>query len=46
MSDEITLDGQPVTPEKLQEAKNNCPKGQRIIEVSPGEFKTLTKMEG
>ncbi len=46
MSDEVTLDGEAVTPEKLQEAIANCPKGNRIIEVSPGEFKTLTKMNG
>lgn len=42
----ILLDGQEVTEQQLQEAKEN--QGTRIVEdkKTPGAYKTLTKMRG
>lgn len=40
----ITLDGQPVTIFQINEAKNKP--GIRIIEQSPGCYKTLQRLNG
>lgn len=41
-----TLDGQPMPISKIKEAISNVPKGKKIVEVKPGEYKTLSKLEG
>lgn len=43
---EKILDGKAVSDKELQEAKEIEEKGKRIIEIKPGEFKTLSKMNG
>ena len=40
-----TLNGVPVTPEQLQEEKEKLPGNQRIVEVTPGENRKLTRMQ-
>lgn len=50
MSDEklVKLDGQDVTVqavrEKIQEVNPNN-NGKKVVEVAPGEFKTLTRLQ-
>jgi len=41
---EITLDGVPVSVQQLNEAKSNPT--VRIVEDSPGVFKTLKRLQG
>lgn len=42
-----TLNGQPVTPEQLQEAKENLQKNERIVETNgkPGDFRKLKRLQ-
>lgn len=40
-----TLNGQPVTPEQLQEAKEKLQKNERIVEVKPGDNRKLKRMQ-
>ena len=40
-----TLNGQPVTPEQLQEAKENLQKNERIVEVKPGDNRKLKRLQ-
>jgi hypothetical protein len=42
--DSITLDGKPVTPEQLNEARSKA--NVRIVEEAPGVFKTLQRLQG
>lgn len=41
---QITLDGQPVTQERLEEARKKP--NIKIVEVEKGKFKTLSRMHG
>lgn len=43
MSNVVKLNGQEITPEKLQEEikKAESQKGIKIVEVAPGEYKKL-----
>lgn len=41
----VELDGQPTSPENLEEAKKTLPKNKRVQEVTPGVFHTLTRMQ-
>lgn len=41
----IELNGQPVTPDKLNEEKQALPGNKKIVEVLPGKHKTLTRMQ-
>lgn len=41
----ITLDGQPATLEQVQEAMKKLEKNKKIVEISPGVFKTLTRFQ-
>ena len=40
-----TLNGQPVTPEQLQEAKEKLQKNERIVEVKPGDNRKLKRLQ-
>jgi hypothetical protein len=42
-----TLNGQPVSLEQLQEAKEKLQKNERIVEVNgkPGDFRKLKRMQ-
>lgn len=40
-----TLNKQPVTPDQLEEAQKNLPKNERIVEVTPGDFRKLQRMQ-
>lgn len=42
----VELDGRAVTQTELQEQKQSTPAGKKIVETSPGTFKTLTRMKG
>ena len=42
----VKLNGQPVTKEQLAEKQRTVGKGERIVEVAPGEYKTLKRMQG
>lgn len=42
--DNMTLDGRPVTPEQLNEAKANP--NVRVVESAPGVYKTLKRIQG
>jgi len=46
MSETATMkvDGQPVTDQQFQEIVNNP--NVKLVEIAPGEYKTLQKMEG
>lgn len=44
LNETMTLDGQPVTQEKLDEARKKP--NVKIIEVKKGEYKTLARMQG
>lgn len=41
----IQLDGKEVTLQELNEAKQKTQNPLRIVEVSPGEYKTLTRLQ-
>lgn len=41
-----TLNGTPITPDKLQEEKEKLPGSERIVEKNPGEFRKLHRMQG
>jgi len=41
-----TLNGQPITPEQLQEAKEKLQKNERIVEIKPGDNRKLKRMQG
>lgn len=43
-NDNITLDGQVVSKEQLEEAKKNAT--VRITEVGPNQYRTLQRMQG
>lgn len=43
---EITINDEVVTKEKLQEVKEDLPNNERLTEVNPGEFRKLTRMNG
>jgi hypothetical protein len=43
-TNQITLDGQPVTQERLEEARKKP--NVKIVEVEKGKFKTLSRMQG
>lgn len=40
----ISLDGQQISQEDLNEKRANQPNSQRIVEVNNGEYKTLNRM--
>jgi hypothetical protein len=40
----VILDGAPVSPEKLEEAKEN--KATKVIETAEGDYKTLHRLRG
>ncbi len=40
------LNGSPVTQDQLREEKSDLPGSQRIVEVKPGEFRKLNRMQG
>lgn len=40
-----TLNKQPVSPEQLDEERKNLPKNERIVEVTPGDFRKLQRMQ-
>lgn len=40
----LLLDGQPISPEALQEKRKDTT--IKIVEVSPGQFKTLKVLKG
>lgn len=40
-----TLNKEPVTPEQLEEAQKNLPKNERIVEVTPGDYRKLQRMQ-
>jgi len=40
----ISLDGQQISQEDLNEKRTNQPNSQRIVEVNNGEYKTLNRM--
>lgn len=40
----VMLDGKPVTPQQLNEARANP--NVRIVEDSPGVYKTLKRLQG
>ena len=42
----ITLDGQSITLEQLQEKKDNLKGNERIVEVSSNTYETITRMNG
>lgn len=44
LNETITLDGQPITQEKLDEARKKP--NVKIVEVKKGEYKTLARMQG
>jgi len=46
-SPQPTLNGQPVSPEQLQEAQDTLAKNERIVEVNgkPGDFRKLKRMQ-
>lgn len=41
----VEVDGQQVDYSRLEEMKKTLPKNQRIQEVDPGKFKTLTRLQ-
>ena len=42
---QATLSGAPVTPEQLQEEKQNLKKDERIVEVKENDFRKLKRMQ-
>jgi phosphotransferase system IIA component len=44
--DTVKLNGEPVSRDQLAEKQRGVNAGERIVEVSPGEFKTLKRMQG
>jgi len=40
----MKLDEQEITQEALQEAIKNCPPDKKVVEVSSGVYKTLTRL--
>lgn len=42
----LTLEGQEVTIEELEEKKKNLASNQRIVESGPGVYQILERMEG
>ncbi|HRS26403.1 MAG TPA: hypothetical protein P5140_07690 [Methanofastidiosum sp.] len=40
------LEGVPVSDEELQKKKESLAPNQRLVEVSPGSFKVLQRMQG
>lgn len=42
----VILDGREITVEQLQEKKNNLSSEERIVETSPNNYETVTRMRG
>lgn len=40
----MTLDEKEVTQEVLQEAMKNCPPDKKVVEISSGVYKTLSRL--
>ena len=48
MADEVvekTLNNAPVTQEQLEEARKDLPGNQKIVEVNPGQYRKLERMQ-
>lgn len=43
---QVVLDGRVVTREELERARQNPPPGRKLIEVSPGHYRFLTRLQG
>lgn len=42
---ETTLNKQPVTQDQLEEAQKALSKNERIVEVTPGDFRKLQRLQ-
>ena len=44
--EQVVLNGQAVSKDEVKKAQESAPKSERIVEVTPNEFRTLKKMNG
>lgn len=41
----VEVDGQKMTEKQLNEKRQSMPKSERLTEVSPGQYRTLKRMQ-